>query len=327
MANYFLVVLLVCFQSPSSTQDVGLFAKSLWFLHEFGSSDCSSVESDSRVKSVLAKSLAKDRFLTSEELDGLIEKSTFEKFAGSDNILSESEIVTALEASVPPSRQALFPDIRRHAELLTTSYDLIPHDHQHAVNQLADWIVENWEANKPLHIITTCTGNSRRSILGASMGNVAAAYYGFANVRFYSGGTTPSAFNKRTIATLKEIGFAIEPTGEEAERGDPKVANSIFEVKWGQDAGAIEFSKSYRDKSNPQSGFAAILVCSEADVECPVIPGASLRVSMTFLDPKLYDDGAFEKQKYAERRDDIGRSFLAIMANARRKLSDKAHSK
>ena len=69
--------------------------------------------------------------------------------------------------------------------------------------------------------------NSRRSILGATMGDLAAAYYGFDNIRFHSGGTIPSACNKRTVATLKEIGFQIEPTGKEAERGDSKTPNPI----------------------------------------------------------------------------------------------------
>lgn len=155
------------------------------------------------------------------------------------------------------------------------------------------------------------------------MGNLAAAYYGFDNIRFHSGGTTPSAFNKRTIATLKEIGFQIEPTGEEAERGDPKVPNTKYRVAWGKGMEEIEFSKSYKDKSNPQSGFAAILVCTEADAECPIVVGASVRISMTFLDPKSYDDSIFETKKYAERRDDIGRTFLAVMANARRKILER----
>ncbi len=57
---------------------------------------------------------------------------------------------------------------------------------------------------------------------------------------------------------------------------------------------AIEFSKYYKDKSNPQSGFAAILVCNEADAECPVVPGASTRIFNDILDPKSYDDSVFE---------------------------------
>ena len=36
------------------------------------------------------------------------------------------------------------------------------------------------------------------------------------------------------------------------------------------------------------------MVCGEADAACPFVKGAALRVSMPYLDPKIYDDGKFE---------------------------------
>lgn len=318
-----LAFLLLGFQTNLATDDVGVFAKALWFMQAFGEADCATPSSDRRLKSALALALAKDRTLTIDELNGLIRPEAFEKFAGSDRSLTEAELVNALEQTAPKSRRQLLPELRRHAELLTTTYDMIPTDHLDPIDKLADWIAKNWKSDGELHILSTCTGNSRRSILGATMGNLAASYYGFENVHFHSGGTLPSAFNKRTIATLKEIGFQVEPTGEEGERCDPKTPNPLYRITWGKGLEAVEFSKSYKDKSNPQTGFAAVLVCSEADAECPTVPGAALRLSMIFIDPKLYDDGAFETKKYAERRDDIGRTFLAVMANARRRLQEQ----
>ena len=44
---------------------------------------------------------------------------------------------------------------------------------------------------------------------------------------------------------------------------------------------------------------------------------STIRVSMPYLDPKIYDDGAYEAAKYAERRDDIGRLMLSVMVQAR----------
>jgi arsenate reductase (thioredoxin) len=52
----------------------------------------------------------------------------------------------------------------------------------------------------------------------------------------------------------------------------------------------VEFSKRYDDPSNPQEGFAALMVCDEADAGCPAVRGASLRLSLPFADPKVYDD-------------------------------------
>ena len=87
---------------------------------------------------------------------------------------------------------------------------------------------------------------------------------------------------------------------------------------------STEFSKTYFDASNPQAGFAALMVCGEADAACPVVKGASARISMPYLDPKIYDDSRYESRKYAERRDDIGRLLLCVMMQARNRLDDRA---
>src|SRR5262249_44824484 len=101
----------------------------------------------------------------------------------------------------------------------------------------------------------------------------------------------------------------------------------VYRVRWGQSGGsgetpyeAIEFSKHYADPANPQQGFAALMVCGEVDAACPFVKGVALRVSMPYLDPKIYDDGSFEAAQYAERRDDIGRLMLGVMVQARRRV-------
>jgi len=160
------------------------------------------------------------------------------------------------------------------------------------------------------------------------MGNIAAAYYGMPEVRFHSGGTAPTAFNIRTVNTLKEIGVEVRPTGKEAVRGEPNTANPVYRIRWGSSGEtgkpsleATDFSKHYGDSTNPQQGFAALMVCGEADAACPFVKGAALRVSMPYLDPKIYDGGAYEAAKYAERRDDMGRLMLAVMMQARQRTA------
>jgi hypothetical protein len=180
----------------------------------------------------------------------------------------------------------------------------------------------------PLPIIFVCTGNSRRSILGATMGDVAAAYYGLPEIRCYSGGTAPTAFNLRTATALEAIGIDVEATSQEAPRGEPTTANPVHRVRWGQPGGpgeptleTSEFSKVFSDVSNPQTGFAALMVCSEADAACPFVKGASVRISMPYLDPKIYDGSSYESAKYAERCDDMGRLMLAVIMQARHRLA------
>jgi len=305
---------------PAPAGDVGPLVRALWLVQRFGTADAVDPANDQRVKGALFRALGKDGELTLSQLDGFIEPETFKKLAGSDDHISPDEIRKAVENAVPESRNRLLPTVRQHADLLTTTYDMIGETHRLAGQKLVDWIAKNYRPGKPLDVVVVCTGNSRRSILGATMGNIAAAYYGLPEIRFHSGGTAPTAFNSRTIVALKEIGVEVEPTGKEAGRGEPKTANPVHLVRWGTADSAshtafesTEFSKLYSDPANPQSGFVALMVCGEADAACPVVKGAALRVSMPYLDPKIYDGGAYEAAKYAERRDDMGRLMLSVM--------------
>lgn len=315
-----LVLMMTGFQQAPSALGSGLFVNALNLMHDCGKPTCCLPANDRMLKADLAKALSDDRQLAFDEVKEWIGKDAFSRIAGEDALISESEITQVNSKTNALYRQRILPELNRHAELLTTSFDMIEHSHHRPIEKLADWIAENERNNLESHIVATCTGNSRRSVLCAMMGNLAAAYYGLDKVRFHSGGTKPTAFNKRTIETLVDVGFQIEATGQEAPRGELKTANPIYRVVWGDELQVYEFSKTYFDASNPQSGFAAMMVCSEADAECPTIPGASMRLSMTFIDPKIYDEGAFERTKYAERRDDIGRNILAAMAIARRKV-------
>ena len=307
---------------------MGSFVRGLWLVQRYGTADAVDPANDQRVKGALAKALGKDGNITLSQLDAFMEPDVFKKLAGTDERLGSEEVRQAVESAAPESRKRLLPAVREYADRLTTSFDMIDEPHRLAGRKLADWIAENYRPGRRMDVVVVCTGNSRRSILGATMGNIAAAYYGMPEVRFHSGGTAPSAFNSRSVKALREIGVEVEPTGEEAPRGEPKTANPVYRVRWGSPGGtdgppseATEFSKRYDDPANPHQGFAALMVCSEADAACPFVKGAALRVSMPYLDPKIYDGGAYEAAKYAERRDDIGRLMLAAMLQASRRTA------
>jgi arsenate reductase len=313
---------------PGPASDVGPLVWALWMVQRYGTAEAADPVNDQRIKGALFKALGKDGEVTLSELDGFMEPETFKNVAGADDRISPDDIRKAVETAVPESRNRLLPKVGQHFDRLTTSYDMIGETHRHAGQKLVDWIAKNYLPGKPLNVVVVCTGNSRRSMLGAAMGNIAAAYYGMTEVRFHSGGTAPTAFNVRTVNTLKEIGVEVEPTGKEAARGEPNTANPVYRVRWGSpgETGellleATEFSKHYDDPTNPQQDFAALMVCGEADAACPFVKGAALRVSMPYLDPKIYDDGTYETAKYAERRDDMGRLMLAVMMQVRRQVA------
>ena len=80
---------------------------------------------------------------------------------------------------------------------------------------------------------------------------------------------------------------------------NPGGENPLYEVSYADGIKPIVcFSKIYSHESNPSENFAAIMTCSEADVTCPYIPGASLRIPLTCEDPKVSDDTPEETSRY-----------------------------
>lgn len=306
----------------------GPFVRALWAIQYFGDDQAAEPRNDGSTKELLAVSLAKDGTLTRKAIENkLMDSETFDKLAGSSDGIAPEVVRDAVNDNVPASRRRLLPEVAAHLDGLTTSFDRIDPPHLKAGELLADWIAANYTPGKELPMIFVCTGNSRRSILGATMANVAADYWGLPEIRCYSGGTAPSAFNSRSVAALKAIGIEVEPTEKEAPRGEAGSPNPIYRICWGETGAqgapameTLEFSKHYSDLHNPRSGFAALMVCTHADEHCPNVIGASRRISMPYLDPKVYDGSEYESAKYAERRDDIGRLMLAVMLKARRKL-------
>ena len=78
----------------------------------------------------------------------------------------------------------------------------------------------------------------------------------------------------------------------------------------------IVFSKTFDDASNPKNNFAAVITCTNADENCPIIFGAEKRISLPFEDPKIYDNSNQESEKYDERSRQIA-SEMKYIFNAR----------
>ena len=109
----------------------------------------------------------------------------------------------------------------------------------------------------------------------------------------FSGGTEATAFNPNAVAALERAGFKIRNDGEE---------NPRYMVAFDDDASPLTaFSKKYEDPPNPTSGFAAIMTCSEADSECPIVFGADKRIKLFYVDPKVADGTPQEAATYDER--------------------------
>lgn len=186
-------------------------------------------------------------------------------------------------------------------EGLISEVDLIPATRKEQLQKLAAY-VETKPNTDRIALNFICTHNSRRSHLAQIWAAVAAYYYGIPGVETFSGGTEATAFNPRAVAAMKRAGFQIE-----GGDGD----NPVYTLRYAVDAEPLQcFSKVYDHETNPQSKFAAIMTCSDADQNCPFIPGVELRLPLTYEDPKLADDTPEEAERYDERVRQIGREIF-----------------
>mgnify|MGYP001278470154 CR=1 FL=1 len=188
----------------------------------------------------------------------------------------------------------MYNSIKTYCDDLESSFEEISSDRKSLLSKIATYILEKRSENKPIHLIYVCTHNSRRSHFGQVWAQVAADYYQIENVRTFSGGTEATAFNPNAINALKRVGFKIETTDSSL--------NPHYEVYFSEKAKPIEcFSKVYNDSVNPQNNFAAIMTCSDAEENCPFIPGVELRIGTTYDDPKAFDNTPLQDAKYDER--------------------------
>lgn len=131
----------------------------------------------------------------------------------------------------------------------------------------------------------------------------AAAYYGIQNIVSYSGGTEATAFNSRAVKALKGAGFKIDSTSD--------ADNPVYEVQFSDEGIKMSvYSKTYDAESNPKKAFAAIMTCSHADENCPVVFGMEKKISLPYDDPKGFDGMPNEATKYTERVMEIGKEIL-----------------
>jgi arsenate reductase len=203
---------------------------------------------------------------------------------------------------------ALLPAIRHTLEVLLAEGDQIPAERKATLDTLAGYISQKHRQGGPVQLVFICTHNSRRSHISHIWATTAAAALGLDDVRCFSGGTEATAFNPRAVAAMERAGFRIErPEGE----------NPRYRVYFSADRDPVVcWSKVYDDPSNPRTDFAAVMTCSEADINCPYIPGAQ-RIALTFEDPKVADGTPDEAARYDERVRQIGREMLYAMGRVR----------
>lgn len=207
------------------------------------------------------------------------------------------------------SNTAVFPSIEN--EIRSFQFGTISSERKTILLPLIDFIQEKVGKQQEVRLNFICTHNSRRSHLSQVWAQTAAAHFNVKNVFCYSGGTEATALFPMAAKTLEQAGFEVHPLSEGK--------NPVYSIKYSENEHPIiGFSKTYDDSFNPQSAFAAILTCSNADNGCPFIAGAEKRIPITFEDPKAFDNTPQQEEKYKERSIQIATELFYVFSQIKK---------
>lgn len=183
----------------------------------------------------------------------------------------------------------------------------IPDERKEVLQPFIDYLQEKIKSEKNISLNFICTHNSRRSHLSQIWAQVMAEYYGLNQINCYSGGTAATAIYPMIIKVLEEAGFeSVQLSTEE---------NPVIAIKYSSESHpVIAFSKTYDHPFNPSIGFSALMTCSDADENCPFIPGTEKRIALNYDDPKAFDDSPLKHQKYEERSKQIATEMFYVFS-------------
>lgn len=181
---------------------------------------------------------------------------------------------------------------------------LISTERKEKLQTLAALAKRELEEKGTLRMNFICTHNSRRSHIAQLWAWAAAEHFGIRPFESFSGGVEVTAFNPRAVAAMRRAGFVIgEATGENPSHpvalAEPAKTNACF-------------SKTFDDPANPTKDFIAVMVCTDAEQNCPFVAGASHRFSLSFEDPKESDGTSHETETYDARVAEIGREITYL---------------
>lgn len=198
------------------------------------------------------------------------------------------------------------PIIEGKIATLSTRFDAIPKERQAILDGLREAITDSLVKHHSAHLLYVCTHNSRRSHFGQVAGTLAAAYYGFESIQCFSAGTEVTAMNSNAVNALVDFGFSVS--------ANDATDNPVYTFE--QEAvPSIEcFSKRFDDASIPKGNVIAIMTCTDAEQNCPFIPGAVRRIPLPYNDPKQSDGSGKEQEVYAERFQQILTEALYVFS-------------
>jgi arsenate reductase len=200
---------------------------------------------------------------------------------------------------------ALFPKIETYIRSL--SIDQINASRITKLEELAGLIQHQLDQFKAVKLVFVCTHNSRRSQFAQVWTQVLASYFKLEGIQCASAGTESTALYPRVAETLENIGFMME---KESVPQNPR-----YYIKYSTAVKVFEFySKTIDEIPTSKNGFVAIMVCTDADENCPYIPEATARFALPYNDPKEYDGSSVAEEEYEKTSRSIATEMYYLLS-------------
>lgn len=190
----------------------------------------------------------------------------------------------------------MFTELEKYIRETLNTVDTIAPERKSILEKISGFVEKKLHDGQTAELIYVCTHNSRRSHFGQVWGKTAAAWYGIGNVKTWSAGTEATAFHPHAIQALQRAGFRISINNNQLTK------NPVYAVSYSDgEQPVLCYSKTYQDGTLPHEGLCSIMTCTDADGNCPYIPGTELRISCPYDDPKAFDGTSLQDEKYNER--------------------------
>ncbi len=187
------------------------------------------------------------------------------------------------------------------------------------LQSVAEYLAQKKLIEEQANVIFICTHNSRRSQLSQVWAQIAAYHFGIENIYCFSGGTEVTAFFPSAVLALATVGVKVV-------KEDKNAKNPKYHLYFSENEIAVTaFSKLYNDSNhNPVHDFCAVMTCSHAEKNCPLVYGADCRFALYYEDPKIADGTLQQKEVYAKRSLQIATEMFYLMSQVARKINNQA---
>jgi len=207
------------------------------------------------------------------------------------------------KSSTGPNK--LYPILFNYVRDLYPDYDKISFERKAVLEEIANYIKGAQQLDNTSKIMFIETDQLARSVIVQAWAMAASYYYVIENVKIYSGGINASKVSQNAIIALEKAGFIIYKIQEGS--------NPEYEIKYSYNIEPLIMkSIKYNDKSNPNVNFGSIIICSNADINLPVVKGNNFRTSLYYFDPSAYDGTSDASALYLEKSKEIATEMFYL---------------